>query len=127
MFRFAPDKAPAPPPPDESDLPDDYSQLEADQPESEGELPVRKITDTQSSGMLSQAIVLFKDSSMGPFECQNCSHWVGDSCDIVEGVSDPKGLCNVFEPVNQTEDSDIEPDPNDPSEESENEDEPESV
>lgn len=37
----------------------------------------------------------------GPFECQACYHFADGRCDIVLGEIDPKGICNLFTPLEQ--------------------------
>jgi hypothetical protein len=57
--------------------------------------------ETPSGGVVDQAIVVYMESEYGPFECQRCVHFVGpNSCAVVAGQIDPKGLCRIFEPSN---------------------------
>lgn len=45
-------------------------------------------------------IVVYMDSSMGPFQCSNCMHFEEDgSCSVVAGPIDPGGICHVFTPA----------------------------
>jgi hypothetical protein len=57
----------------------------------------------QGGGVVDQAIVVYMEGEYGPFECQRCVHFVGpNSCAVVAGQIDPKGLCRIFEPSNSS-------------------------
>lgn len=55
--------------------------------------------DGDDDSKVHQAVAGYMGSDMGPFECQRCEHFDGQSsCNIVEGTIDPAGCCNLFEP-----------------------------
>lgn len=54
-------------------------------------------------GQVDPMVAGYKNPEFGPFECGACHFFEDNSCVIVSGPIDPKGLCNLFTPIQQSE------------------------
>lgn len=59
----------------------------------DGMLPV------MGGDLLPAQLVVYMDSSQGPFQCDHCRYWAGSQCSKVEDATDPGGMCNLFNPT----------------------------
>ena len=49
--------------------------------------------------VLPKALVVYMDSDLGPFRCDNCCYYQDPkACSIVQGAIDPGGCCNMYCP-----------------------------
>lgn len=70
-----------------------------------------------SGQKVSPEVARYLGPEAGPFECQGCDHFMEpNSCGIVEGQIDPKGVCCLFTKAAAPEGPPSEPGPEPPGE-----------
>lgn len=90
---------PVPPPVEEApEVPEAMEQEEA------VSKPV-VMTMGEEAGKVSPMVARYMTSDMGPFICAFCEHYRDGSCEVVSGPIDPEGVCILFTPHKESEES----------------------
>ena len=90
-------------------VPEDFNADSEDyKPVPEQEEAVSKpavMREAGEPGKVSPDVARYMTSDMGPFICAFCDHYRDGSCEIVSGPIDPEGVCILFTPHKEAEES----------------------
>ncbi len=61
-------------------------------------IPLAKLKDSQpEQHKTSKAASVYMEGDQGPFKCSHCKEFEApNGCEIVEGLIDPEGCCNLY-------------------------------
>lgn len=104
-LRIAGMKGMMKPPVEEPSMPSQGMEEEMMETPAEDTPQEESLEDDSDEG-LDQEIAGYRGPEQGPFECGYCEHYIaGGSCKVVAGHIDEKGICNVFTPMKDSQES----------------------